>query len=135
MGHVILHVANVVVVENVRVDTLTTIFISTHHMSECKTSHSQYDTPTINRLIGAIVARKSVREAGCMFGITKSSLDRIWNHYKLSRNTQNLPCSGRPKEVSDRTKRLVVRTTITNRRKPFYEIANEMHPKISESTV
>ena len=130
----ILRIVNVVVVENVRVDTPTTIFVSTHHMSECKTSCSQYDTPTKNRLIGAIVAGKSVCEAGRMFGITKSSADRIWNHYKLSRNTQNLPRSGRPK-VLDRTKRLVVRTAITNQRKPFYEIANEMHPKISESTV
>ena len=42
-GHMILHITNVVVVENVHVDTPTTIFVSTHHMSECKTSRSQYD--------------------------------------------------------------------------------------------
>ena len=72
----ILHVTNVVVVENVCVDTPTTIFVSTHHMSECKTSRSQYDTPTKNQLIGAIMARKSVREAGCMFGITSCGANR-----------------------------------------------------------
>lgn len=104
-------------------------------MEECKTPRTQYDTPTKNRLVGAIEAGKSVREAGRMFGVKKSTADRIWKRYKSSGNTENLPRSGRPTEVSERTKRLVLRTAITHRRKAFREIANEMLPKISESTV
>ena len=111
------------------------IFVFIHYMKENETSHTQYGTPTKNRFISTVKAGKSVHEAGSMFGIKKSSAHRIWKRYETSRNSQNLRRSGHPKEVSDRTKRLVVRTAITNHRKPFREIENEMLPKISESTV
>lgn len=96
---------------------------------------AQYDTATKNRLVGAIVAGKSVREAGRMFGVSKSSADRIWRRYKMNGNTENLPRSGRPEKFSLRTKRLVTRIAVNHRRKPFHEIANEIAPKISESTI
>ena len=105
------------------------IFIFIHYMKENETSCTQYDTPTKNRFIGAVKAGKSVHEAGHMFGIKKSSADRIWKRYETSGNLQNLRRSGRPKEVSDRTKRLVVWTAVTNHIKPFCEIANTMLAK------
>ena len=70
-----------------------------------------------------------------IFSIKKSSAHRIWNKYKSSRSTWNLQCSGRPKEVLDQTKHLVVWTATAHHQKPFQEIANEMLLKISTRTV
>ena len=111
------------------------IVIYTHTMNENQTSCTQYDTPTKNKFIGAVTAGKSIREAGHIFSIKKSSAHHIWNKYKSSRSTRNLQCSGHPKKVLDQTKCLVVRTATAHHRKPFQEIANEMLPKISKSTV
>ena len=111
------------------------IFVFIQYMKENETSRTQYDTPTKNQFISAVEAGKSVCEGGSMFGIKKSSAHRIWKRYETRRNLQNLQCSGRPKEVSNRTKWLMVQTAVTNCRKPFHEIANAMLPKISESTV
>ena len=111
------------------------IFIFIHYMKENKllalnmTLLPKTNSSALSKL------GKSVREAGSMFGIKKSSVDCIWKRYETSGNSQNLRCPGRPKEVSDRTKRLVVWTAVTNCRKPFCEIANARSPKISESTV
>ena len=82
-------------------------------MKENETSRTQYDTPTKNRFISTVEAGKSVHEAGSMFGIKKSSADRIWKRYKTSGNSQNLQRSGHPKEVSDQTKQLMVQTVVT----------------------
>ena len=100
-----------------------------------KTSRVQIDEATKNQFIGAVVTGKSVRQAGRKYGIHKSTAQDIWTKWKKTESTENLPCSGRPKKTMERMERSIIRELLTNRRKPFREIANRKIPKMSTSTV
>jgi transposase len=104
-------------------------------MARNKTSRVQHDSPKKNRLIGMVVAGMPVLKASTAVGIPSPSAYRIVNKYRATGSTSNLPRSGRPTAVSDRTRRAVVRTAKNERRKPFQEIANTMADPISTSTV
>ena len=95
-------------------------------MTRTKTTRTQHDSPKKNRLIGIVLGGKSVHHAGKMVGIPASSADRIWKKYTATGSTSNQPRSGRPRSVTDKAKRLIVRTAVKDRRLPFQEIANSI---------
>lgn len=104
-------------------------------MTPKHTSGSNHPPSVKDKFIGAAVTGTSIREAARQFGIPKSTAQDIWTKYKATGSTENLPKSGRPKKVTPRMERTIVREALSNRRKPFSEIANECTPKISTSTV
>ena len=59
----------------------------------------------------------------------------IWKKYKKMGLTHNLPRSGRPRTVTDHTKRQIVRTATKERWKPFAEIGNQVELKVSDATI
>ncbi|KAF4620782.1 hypothetical protein D9613_000081 [Agrocybe pediades] len=104
-------------------------------MARKKTTHSEYDSATKNKLIGAIVMGATISEAGRRFGVSKTSAHRIWKRYESQGNTENLPRSGRPSKVNDRMRRCIVQTARKNRRMPLTEVAKNIPANISISTI
>lgn len=97
--------------------------------------HPIHDTPTKNRLIGAIESGLSVAKAAELVGMPKSTAYDIKNKFKKTGSTANLRRSGRPKKLSEAGKRLIVRNAIKARCKPFRELANELQLDVSASTI
>lgn len=95
----------------------------------------QHDSPKKNRLIGAILGGKNIAQSARLVDIPYNTALDIWKKYKNTGSTCNLPCSGRPKKVTDHTKRQIVRAATKERRKPFIEIGNQVEPRVSEATV
>lgn len=93
-------------------------------MTTHKTSRIQHDSPKKNRLIGALLAGKGLREAAQMTDFKKSTAADIWKRYQQTGSTKNRPRSGRPKVVTDRLKRQIINAAKKSRRQPFQEIAN-----------
>ena len=100
-----------------------------------KTSRIQHDSPKKNRLIGALLAGKGLREAVRMTNLQKSTATDIWKRYQQTGSTKNRPHSGRPKVVTDRLKRQIINSAKKSRREAFQEIVNNLEPKISDATV
>ena len=104
-------------------------------MTRSKTNRVQIDEATKNRFIGSVVAGISVRQAGKQYGIHKSTAQDMWKKWQKTGSTENLPCTGRPKKTTEHIERLIIRESLSNRWKPFCEIANATTPRISTSTV
>ena len=104
-------------------------------MTPPKTTRVQIDEATKNQFIGAVVAGLSVRQAGKQYGIRKSTAQDIWKKWQKTGSAENLPRTGRPKKTTERMERHLVRESLSNRQKPFCEIANATSPRISPSTV
>ncbi|KAF5312510.1 hypothetical protein D9619_002328 [Psilocybe cf. subviscida] len=96
---------------------------------------SRHSAAVKNQLVGAIAAGISIRQAARQFNIPRATANDIWQKFQRTGSTENLPKSGRPKKVTPRMERMAIRNALSERRKPFSEIANQCTPKISTSTV
>ncbi|KAF5365709.1 hypothetical protein D9758_003123 [Tetrapyrgos nigripes] len=95
----------------------------------------QHSSLKKNRLVSAIQAGKTIKEAAEMANIPHGTAKKIWDRFCKTGSTKNLPCSGHPSKVSDHTKREMVRVAKKDRKMPFREIGNLMEPVLSASTV
>jgi transposase len=95
----------------------------------------QHNSPKKNRLIGTILAGKTIQEAAELNNIPHSTAKKIWGKYRATGTTSNRPRSGRPPKVTEKTRRLLVWTARKNRRTPLKDIGNQMEPKLSGPTV
>ncbi|GLB43486.1 hypothetical protein LshimejAT787_1303870 [Lyophyllum shimeji] len=104
-------------------------------MSSKENSYTVYDTSKKNRLIGAIMAGKSVVKAAALVKMKPSAAYAIIKKYRATGSTSNRRRSGRPSKLSDTDKCAIVRAAVKERRKPFCELANTSGLDISSSTV
>lgn len=104
-------------------------------MMPSKTNRVQIDEATKNRFIGSVVAGLSVHQAGKQYGICKSTTQDMWKKWQKTGSTENLPRTGHIKKTTECIEHLIVCESLSNRRKPFCEIANATTPRISTSTV
>ena len=104
-------------------------------MTRNKTTWTQHNSPQKNQLIGIVIGGQSVHQAGKMVGILALSADHIWKKYMVTGYTKNLPCSGHPRNVTDKAECLIVRNAVKECQLPFQEIANSIDLKISDATV
>ncbi|KAF4613960.1 hypothetical protein D9613_007970 [Agrocybe pediades] len=103
-------------------------------------SHTKKRGPEISlekksQLVGVIAMGQSIGKAARKFGFSKSTAHDIWKKYQKTGSAENLPRSGRPRKLDERSECSIVRQALSERRKPFSEIANSCYPKVSPSTV
>lgn len=99
------------------------------------TTRVEYDSPFKNRVVGAIKAGKTIREAAALFGCPSSAAGRFWKNYKTRGTTHNLRRSGRPQKFQDRGKRLLLREAVKHRRLCLRALGKSINPNVSGSTV
>ena len=95
----------------------------------------QWDTPTKNRLIGAIQSTGNVAASARKYGFRYSTAWDLWAKFKETGTTHTRPCPGRPKKVTDRVRRLLVRNATKSRRTNLLTLGSEVQPKLSTTTV
>lgn len=111
------------------------VFYNTLLMPETNSSRSQYDSPTKNRIVGAIMAGAKISEVSAEFGIPWSTVNDIWKKFVATGSTHNAPRSGRPPKATPRVRRRLVRIVKKNRRLPLREVAKLLSPQLSTSTI
>ena len=111
-------------------NTLLTLFMSENCPPGC-----EHDISIKNQLVGAVLAMGNVAKAACTVDIKYSTAWDIWKKYQKHGTTANHPRSGRPRKVTHHTARQMVRIAKKSHCKPFQEIANEVVPKLHETTV
>lgn len=104
-------------------------------MSENRPPGCEHDISIKNQLVGAVLAMGNVAKAARTIDIKYSTARDIWKKYQKHGTTANRPRSGRPRKVTHHTARQMVRIAKKSHRKPFREIANEVVPKLHETTV
>ncbi|PPR07271.1 hypothetical protein CVT26_012431 [Gymnopilus dilepis] len=70
-----------------------------------------------------------------MTDIPYSTAKTLWHKYQETGSTKNRPRSGRPKKVTERLERALIRNAVKERRKPFRELGNAMPGNLSEGTI
>ena len=94
----------------------------------------QWDTPTKNRLIGAIQSTGNVAASARKYGFRYSTAWDLWAKFKETGTTHTSPHPGRPKKVTDRVRRLLVRNATKSRRTNLLTLGSEVQPKLSTTT-
>ena len=100
-----------------------------------KTKRHELSPARKNKFIGAVIAGKRIAEAARIFDIKDPTARSIWKKYKKMGSAKNLARSGRPEKLSDRDKRLLIKTTRKERRTPFGELRNKLGLQVGETTV
>lgn len=103
-------------------------------MRSTTSSHTLHDTPKKNRFIGAVQGGQSVNKAAALFGIPRSTAYYNLKKFNTIGSASQQPRSGRPSKLTDRAKRLLVRSARKSRRAPFRELVNTLQLNISVST-
>lgn len=104
-------------------------------MKQPKTSRVELDSPTKNRISKALLSGKSSVLIGDLLDIPSSTIRDVFHRAQARGTVHNLPRSGHPSKVTDRTVRAVLRYATKNRRASLREVGNTVHPQISASTV
>ena len=99
------------------------------------TERPPYDSPFKNRVVGFVNSGRKIREAQRLFGVPKSTVQRWCSKVKKFGNTHRLPGSGRPRKLSDRACRLVVREAVKHRQVCLAALGNSINPNVSSNTV
>lgn len=100
-----------------------------------KSSRRQLDSPTKNRLIGAIEVQKNVAKACRDMNVPPTTGYDLWHKYQETGSTHNRSRSGRPRVTTNEGREKIVEMAVNNRRKPLEDIGNEMEPCVSRDTV
>ncbi|KAF5347778.1 hypothetical protein D9756_010318 [Leucocoprinus leucothites] len=95
-------------------------------MSPSENSRLEYDTPIKNRLVGYYQATQNIAEASREVGVKYHAARKIIHKFEDTGSTDNCSRSGRPRALTDRMERRVIRESLKNRRKPFADIANDL---------
>lgn len=77
----------------------------------------------------------TVSEAAQTRQIPKSTAYDLWKKYQSTGSMDHLPKSGRPRKLTDRAKRHIIRDAKNHRREPFKVIGLLLTPVVSETTV
>jgi transposase len=94
-----------------------------------------HDSPKKNRFIGSVQSGLSVSKAAELHHIPQSTASSLWHKWLATGSTHALPQSGRPRKVTDRLSREIVRESIINRREPLRDIGVSLTIPVSASTV
>lgn len=98
-------------------------------------TYVHHDSPKKNRLIGAIQAGLSIRQAASNLGIPDSTASDLWRKFQQTGTTHTRPRSGRPSKITNRARRSVIREARANRQKPLDEIGRLVSPVLSATSV
>ncbi|GLB38612.1 putative encoded by [Lyophyllum shimeji] len=104
-------------------------------MDENRRPYTLHDTPTKNQFIGSIKAGLSINKAADLHDLPLSTAYRLAKTYEQIGTVSTRPRPGRPKKLTERDKRLLVRNARKTRRAPFAELANSLQLNVSASTV
>lgn len=104
-------------------------------MVQSKTKRVKHDTPKKNRLVGMVQAGETLTKASNMTGIPRTTASAIVKKFQQTGSTHRRPGSGRPKRVTERLERALIRRAVQERRKPLRDLANDVPEKLSESTI
>lgn len=96
---------------------------------------SRLDTPTKDRVIGAVEAGASYRSAAKLFGTTHTKVWRAHKHWLKNGTTHYPPLPGRPRKLDDEAHERLVQLARSNCRMPLAELGTNLEPNVSRSTV
>lgn len=96
---------------------------------------SRLDTPTKDRVIGAVEAGASYREAAKKFGTTRMKVWRAHKHWQQNGTTHYPPLPGRPRKLDDEAHRRLIQLARSDCRMPLAELGTNIEPNVSRSTV
>jgi transposase len=98
--------------------------------------HSYYHNfPKKNRFIGRLQAGLTISEAAQAADIPQQTASDLARKFRETGSTHARARSGRPRKITDHTKRTVIREANAYRRKPLSEIGNLVQPEISATLV
>src|SRR5262249_53084488 len=97
--------------------------------------NKEYSSTMKERLIGMRLAGMRNKDIAAHFGIPESSACMIWKRYILRGTTDNVKRSGRPKKLTARDYRNLMRIVIRNRRAKLADIALQSATSVSLPTV
>lgn len=104
-------------------------------MPPVRTSRTQHDTPRKNRFIGRVEAKQNIVDAANAENIPPDTAYKILRKYRQTGTTSNLPRSGRPRIVTDREERHIIRDATNHRRKTLQELSKDTTSNLSADTV
>ena len=104
-------------------------------MVASKVKRTEVTTPVRIRVIGFWEATNNAAKAGRRVGLTPRRSQRIIKRWKETGSASRAPRSGRPKLLSKREERSVVRTARNNRRAPLQLLANKTPSQPSAKTI
>ena len=100
-----------------------------------KTERRELGRSIKDNIIGMSIAGASVRKIADELGLASSTVHFVIKRYKDSGSTENKTRSGRPKKLTERDCRHILRNLKKDRRAILQDITNEIPLNVSSSTI
>jgi transposase len=99
------------------------------------TKGKEYSSAIKNSLVGMRIAGMKNKDIAAHFGMPESAACSIWKRYIRRGTTDNARRSGRPKKLTKRDFRHIIRNIIRNRRVKLANIAIQTDTEVSPTTI